>query len=309
MIRRAAVAALIAFIGLLSPAAGPVSAASPDPMDDPTRVRLSDLRPGIAAATRDRGRVYRDGCHVARAVTSPIHCIYGRRDGAKVVVVIGDSIIAQWWAAIDGAARRGGWRVVWMSKTACPAADVSTQGTTSRYTACDAWRRNVLTKVRGLARVDLLVMSGSSHARLLRRSDWSLITDPAAKRAEWQAGYQRTVDRVAGQVRRVVILRDTPIFRLLVPKCLVGSAGWTKPCSRLRANALSALHWEAELAVDAQYSWVRATDMANWICQPTRCWPVTSNRLLRYRDAHHLTNTYAAALAPAMYSRLRWLMR
>lgn len=309
MIRRGVAVILVVLAGLLSSAVAPVRAAVPNPADDPTRVSLSDLRPRTSAARYDRGRVYRDGCHVARAVTSPIHCIYGRRDGAKVVVVIGDSIIAQWWAAIDGAARRGGWRVVWMSKTACPAADVTTRGTTSRYAACDTWRRNVLTKVRNLARVDLLVMSGSSHAILLRRSDWSVIADLDARRAEWEAGYRRTVERVAGQVNRVVILRDTPTFRLLVPDCLVNSAGWTKPCSRLRSSSMSELHWQAELAVDSQYPWVRATDMANWICQPTRCWPVTSNRLLRYRDAHHLTNTYAAALAPAMYSRLRWLMR
>jgi hypothetical protein len=196
-----------------------------------------------------------------------------------------------------------------MSKTACPAADVTIRSGTSRYAACDAWRRNVLTKVRNLARVDLLVMSGSARSTLLRRADWSVISDPSEEAAEWEAGYRRTVDRVAGQVRRVVLLRDTPSFRFLVPACLVAEAGWTRPCSGLRSSSLEAPHWQAEMAVDARYAWVRATDMSNWICQPTRCWPVTSNRLLRYRDAHHLTNTYAAALAPAMYSRLRWLMR
>jgi len=55
--------------------------------------------------------------------------------------------------------------------------------------------------------------------------------------------------------------------------------------------------------------WFRATDFGDWLCQPTRCWPVTSTHVLRYRDGHHLTNTFAIAMAPAMYSRLRWLMR
>ena len=306
---RIGIAGLLVLSGLLPLSARPVSAAVPDPADDPSRVSLSTLQPRTSAAPYDLGRVYRDGCHVARATTSPTHCTYGRRDGTKVVVVIGDSVMAQWWAAIDGAARRGGWRVVWMSKTACPAADVTISSGSSRYAACDTWRRNVLTKVRNLPRVDLLVMSGSSRSTLLRRANWAVITDPDAERMEWEAGYRRTVDRVAGQVRRVVILRDTPSFRFLVPSCLAAKFGWTQPCSGLRSSSLEALHWQAETAVDARYAWVRATDMADWICQPTRCWPVTSNRILRYRDAHHLTNTYSVALAPAMYSRLRWLMR
>jgi hypothetical protein len=309
MTRVGVASALLTLVGLVAATVGPVAAAVPLPADDPTHVALSSLQPRTSAAARDLGRVYRDGCHVAHAVTTPTHCIYGRRDGTRVVVVVGDSIIAQWWAAIDGAARRAGWRVVWMSKSACPAADVTVRSAGTRYTQCDTWRRNALTKVRGFARVDLLVMSGSSSSTLIRRTDGSVITDPAAAAGEWGAGYKRVVDRLAGQVRRIVILRDTPSMGFAVPSCLVAHSGWTRSCSRLRSAAYTTARWQAEQAVDAQYGWVRATDMADWICQPTRCWPVTSGRILRYRDSHHLTNTFAAALAPAMYSRLRWLMR
>jgi SGNH domain-containing protein len=307
--KRLGLAILVILWSPLFAAAAPVRGATPDPADDPHTVVLATLRPTIAAAKYDRPRVYRDGCHVAAPTTRPISCIYGVRTGRKVVVIVGDSIMAQWWAALDGAARRGSWRIVWMTKSGCPAADVTVRSGSGRYAACDTWRRNVLAKVRGLARVDLLVMGGSSQSTVLRRSSWAAIVNPMAKAAEWQAGYERTVRAVAGQVRRVVILRDTPTFLVDVPRCLATHGGSTIACSRLRASALSAPYWQAERAVDAQFAWVHATDMAGQLCQPTRCWPVTSSRILRYRDRHHLTNTYAAVLAPAMYSRLRWLMR
>jgi SGNH domain (fused to AT3 domains) len=309
VIRIRALSLVTILVGLLAVVVGPVAAAVPDPAADPMHVALATLQPRTSAATRDVGRVYRDGCHVGHTVTTPTHCTYGRRDGTKVVVVVGDSIIAQWWAAIDGAARRAGWRVIWMSKSACPAADVTVRSAGTRYTQCDTWRRNVLTKIRSFARVDLLVMSGSSSSTLIRRSDGAVIGDAAAAAAEWGAGYKRVVDRLAGQVRRIVILRDTPALGFAVPSCLVAHTGWTRPCSRLRSAAYTVARWNAEQAVDVQYTWVRASDMGDWICQPTRCWPVTSSRILRYRDSHHLTNTFAAVLAPAMYSRLRWLMR
>jgi hypothetical protein len=311
MIRRGTAGSLVFFAVLITLVAmpAPANAASPDPADDPTRVSLSTLRPRISAAVSDRGRPYADGCHAAPAVTRPVHCTYGRRDGRIRVVVIGDSITAQWWAAIDGAARRGGWRVTWMTKSACPAADVTVRRLGTRYTACDTWRRNVLTKIRGLSRVDLVVMSGSSSSTLLRRRDGSVISGTTLRATAWRNGYQRTIDRLAGQVRRVVILRDTPAFTRSIPKCVAAQGGSTQPCSRDRSASLSMPTWHAELSIDAAYGWVRATDLADRLCQPTRCWPVTVERLLRYRDDHHLTNTYAAAMAPAMYSRLRWLIR
>jgi hypothetical protein len=309
VIRTCAALILACSVGLLAPAVRPVDAASPDPADDPARVSLSDLRPRPSTAAADVGRPYRDGCHVPQAVTRALHCVYGRSTGTRVVVVVGDSIAAQWWAAIDGAARTAGWRVVWMTKSACTAADVTIRRSGTRYHQCDTWRRNALAKVRNLPRVDLLLLSGSHSAAMLGRRTGALITGSAAQRAEWQAGYRRVVDRVAGQVRRVVILRDTPTFPSAVPRCLAAHGGWTRSCSVLRSSGLPSTRWAAEVAVDAAYGWVRATDMADRLCQPTRCWPVTSGRLLRYRDNHHLTNAYARAMASAMYSRLRWLMR
>ncbi len=139
------------------------------------------------------------------------------------MIVIGDSIAAQWWAAIDGAARRAGWRITWMTKTACPAADVTVRSQGVRYTACDTWRRNVLTKIRGFARADLVVMAGSSSSTLIRRSDGAVITDPAAAATEWGAGYRRSIDRLAGVARRVVILRDTPVVRVVDPELRRGT--------------------------------------------------------------------------------------
>ena len=309
MTRRSTLALIVACGLFLVTGVLPVRAAVPDPADDPTHVALSTLHPRTSAAATDLARVYADRCHVGHDVTTPTHCTYGDRDGTIRVIVIGDSIAAQWWAAIDGAARRAGWRITWMSKTGCPAADVTVRSAGVRYTACDSWRRNVLTKIRGFARADVVVMAGSSSSTLIRRTDGVVITDPTVAAAEWAAGYRRSIDRLAVVAKRVVILRDTPSFASSIPSCVAAHSGWTSPCSRARSAAFSTARWNAELAVDAAYSWVRATDLGDWLCQPTRCWPVTSSHVLRYRDGHHLTNTFSIVMAPAMYSRLRWLMR
>src|SRR5262245_11015786 len=77
-----------------------VDAAMPDPASDPDRVALSDLRPRIADADGDIGKPYSAGCHVAVEITTPTQCRFGDRDGPLVLVVLGDSAVAQWWGAI-----------------------------------------------------------------------------------------------------------------------------------------------------------------------------------------------------------------
>ena len=92
-------------------------------------------------------------------------------------------------------------------------------------------------------------------------------------------------------------------------RCLIVHEGRTKPCSRDRASALAISLWRVEKAVDERYDWVRAIDLSGWICRHDACWPVTSNDIVRYRDRHHLTNTFARALAPVMADRLRAAIR
>ena len=134
---RIGIAGLLVLSGLLPLSARPVSAAVPDPADDLSRVSLSTLQPRTSAAPYDLGRVYRDGCHVARATTSPTHCTYGRRDGTKVVVVIGDSVMAQWWAAIDGR-RAAGWLACHLDEQdGVPGCRCTISSGSSRYAACD----------------------------------------------------------------------------------------------------------------------------------------------------------------------------
>jgi hypothetical protein len=308
MRERRRLAISLVLLSLLLPAAA-TEAATPDPTDDPSRVKLTDLRPRISRAARDLGQPYAAGCHVALEVTTPTRCLYGDRDGRTIVVVFGDSVVAQWWSAIQRAALHAGWRVVWMTKRSCPAADVTVLFDGRPYAACDTWRRDALAVIRELKQVDLVVMGSWSRNTLVSRTDDSTIPAGTPRASEWRAGYQRTVEALAGVALHVVILRDTPMLEADAPRCLRTHSGRTKPCSRDRTAALTARLWRAEQAVDGSYDWVRAIDMSARICKRKACWPVTADGVLRYRDDHHLTNTYARTLAPALASRLRSVIR
>lgn len=286
--------------------ASPAQAAVPDPANDPAYVPLSQLRPSVATASGDRPPLYADGCHVSAESTAPTSCIYGDPNGTRVVVAIGDSTIAQWWSALDGAARAQRWRLVWMTKSACPAQDVTLRLNGSPYTACDTWRRNVLAKIRNMPRVDIVVMGGAARSTLMRRGTSTVITDPAERDEEWRRGTLRTFTALKGEVRRAIVFRATPAFTVNVPQCLRQYNGWTRWCSRDRKSAVVDGAWAAERAAANAYTWARATQFTDDICRPDRCWPVTSTKVLRYRDKHHMTATFVRALTPTVRYRLAW---
>jgi len=56
------------------------------------------------------------------AIVKP--CVFGSADSEKTVVLIGDSIAAQWFVAIPRIFTQPDWRVVVLTKSSCPMVDV-----------------------------------------------------------------------------------------------------------------------------------------------------------------------------------------
>jgi hypothetical protein len=61
--------------------------------------------------------------------------------------------------------------------------------------------------------------------------------------------------------------------------------------------------WTAAEAAVASGAGATFIDPTPWICRTDPC-PAVTGRLLVFRDQHHLTATYARALAERLYARL-----
>src|SRR5690606_25002937 len=100
------------------------------------------LRPSLGSAF-DRPGAY-EACHQGQRSAVVLVCRSGPRSGIRVVL-IGDSHALQWLAPLERVAKARGWRVWWMTKSACPMADVP-----SGQASCRAWRDAALRKVAAL---------------------------------------------------------------------------------------------------------------------------------------------------------------
>src|SRR3954451_13709596 len=188
----------------------------PEPANDPVKVSVSSVRPAPAHAESDEPVVYRNGCHVyTRAGTYAHFCVYGDRHARTTMVLFGDSHVAQWFPAFDGAAPLQHVKLLYITKTSCPAQDVSVRvwERDIPYGACDVWRNHALALIKKLKHVDLIIVGGYAHHQVTKRHT-NLRLSGAARTREWEAGTRRTVASLHAVADHFVILRDTPLMRL-----------------------------------------------------------------------------------------------
>ena len=314
---------LVVVVGLLAVTAAPsdglagpqtraanaqrAATAFPAPAKDPSRVSVANVRPAPAHAASNEPVVYKNGCHVyTRAGTRAHFCVYGDKNAKTTMVLFGDSHVAQWFAAFDGAARAQHIKLLYITKTSCPAQDVTVRvwQRNIRYAACDVWRVHALALIKNLKHVDLIVMGGYAHHQVTKRHT-NIRLKGAARTREWEAGTRRTVAAIHGISDHLVILRDTPLMRVNTAQCIVSTHGNNRACQTSTSLAKADLVWHAEQRVAERYHNVGVADFTSSFCSTTRCRPVTSTRILRWRDQSHMSLTFSRLLVPRVRLMLR----
>jgi peptidoglycan/LPS O-acetylase OafA/YrhL len=246
------------------------------------------------------------GCHLPYFRTESPACAFGDTASATTVVLFGDSHAAHWFPALERLAREDGVRLVSLTKSGCAAADVRPRGAARDriVAACTEWRAATLRRIVA-ARPALVVMASSS--RHVDRADGG--TGDAGIGAEaWRAGTRRTLSALSRAGIPVRLVRDTPWAGADVPGCLARAAwtaGWRtpRPCTFPRDTPLGTRVAELEARAAAGVPGVRVLDLSDAICRASPCRPVRDGRVI-FTDAHHLTGTFSASLAPVLRQRL-----
>jgi peptidoglycan/LPS O-acetylase OafA/YrhL len=239
------------------------------------------------AASDDVAAVYRLGCDSPPADASVRPCIFGGGGATRTAVLWGDSIGTQWFAPAVQVFTRPGWRLVVLTKSACPivAAPVFSSQFGRDFTECARWRADAAAWLRE-QRPDVLLV-GSSDAYLIAP-------------AQWEAGTREVLDAVAPAAGHVFLFAATPSLPFAAPACLsrrerqgrFGRLDCAAPAIDERAAVRDAL---ARAAAGHRNVALLRFDEA--VCPGGRCAAERDGRIV-YRDNTHLTAAFAATLAP-----------
>jgi hypothetical protein len=220
------------------------------------------------------------------------------------VVLFGDSHAAQWFPGMEKMALDRGWRLVIVTKSACSAASVRIYQTALKrpYDECVAWRESVWGYVASL-KPAMVVMTSAAAGGTLVDETGTKVTDAGYADRSWIDGWIRTAGKLAGTGARIVLLEDTPYQAGDPVECLSLHPENPASCVVSAGAALPEPNRRRAIAAALKARGVTVVDPVPWFCTPLRC-PVIVGNVLVYRDAGHITATYARMLAPQLEQAL-----
>jgi hypothetical protein len=219
----------------------------------------------------------------------PRDCIFADKDSDFTLAVIGDSHTSHMFPAFQKAAMARGWRIVTFVKASCPFVDIRIWITLleREYPECLEWNENVVSRLRQI-RPDLTVTIPFRWIHAMEP-----IND-SPKRQGRSIG--RMLTRVPGP--KVVIV-DTPWSWKDIPDCLDEHPVNPDACA-LPTNSRTAGGVVVRERMAAKIGGARFVDLTPKFCPAYPCPVVTATGLIKFRDEHHLTATYAKTLAYAV---------
>lgn len=248
------------------------------------------------AEQSDKPSSYSNGCHGTVEQTRPRACDYGNTKGRRRVLLIGDSQAAQLQPALHEYGRRNGVRVTVITKSSCPAANVSIQlwKKNVAYKACDSWHRTVIAGLRkhSFGRFDVAVISSFGDYQVVRPgTNRRLVT--SARNTAWRDGTARILAELRRSARRVIVVRSSPTLRPSTMSCLIRSYPNGSGCTTPITEALVPATWQAENAAVSRTAGAAAVDLSTRYCAGGVCRPV-AGKYLAFRNSTHWGRTFSA---------------
>jgi hypothetical protein len=263
-----------------------------------TRRVPHNLVPPLTEAKQDVSLAWSDGCLVGgNATTNKTGCVFGDTNSHTTIVLFGDSHAAAWFPAVDAISQRQHWRLVFMGKVGCPAADVVVRHHDgSPYTTCLTWRHNSERQIAELHPAMVVVTSSEYRASPADNV-------PTGHGNTWLNGLAAAFKALHRGTTHVVFVADVPRLKQPAVDCISAHIADVFPCTVARRKAFL---WpnirQRELKL-AKAEGVVGIDPAPWFCTPDRC-PVIADNMLIFRDGQHIMPEWSAFLAPLLEARL-----
>jgi len=228
----------------------------------------------------EKPSVYGDNCHSNYGETKSGDCTYGDINSKTTVVLYGDSHAAQWFPALEALANDRGFKLVSLTKSACPSVDVprADQGA-FKNVHCDKWRDDSIARIKKL-RPAAVIMSSFQY-----------FNPPSGYPDEyqwWKEGQIRLLDALRGSSKHLIYISDTPRPLRDIPNCLASRD--PQSCDSTEKSPVKIINGFEKV------------DPTPWLC--TNYCPAIQDGYVVYRDASHISVAAALALKSQLEAAL-----
>ena len=241
---------------------------------------LVDGKQTTLSSIEARPITYENGCHLNYHQSISPLCEFGKLDSTKTVVLYGDSHAAQWFPALNKLADEKGFKLINLTKSACPSIAVTRASVGAfQMKNCEEWRSSAISRI-AVMKPDLVILSSFEH--------YSPIGDPRKVEEWWVAGSKKSYQILQPLSPKLIYLLDTPLPDRNIPDCLA-----TTRADRCIANDEKGLPQVADFQI---------IKPSIWLCE-SDC-PGTVRGNVAYRDASHISVATSLELANRLWLAL-----
>lgn len=249
----------------------------------------------LAAVKTQLPLLYIYGCDSWDSSTQVHACIFGDKYAEKKAVIIGDSVLMQWFPVIAEYFIEQGWQLVALTKSSCPIINRSFyyERIKDTYRVCDVWRAQALQTIID-QKPEMVIMGGA-------------ITYPFSK-TDFQDGTREVFEQLLPHVRQIKLIAGSPSLGLDGPFCLARSNWLSRILPEVPDSACSrplrpdkSWQWQREIA--AQYPAVEFIELSRHICPGNVCSAKIGNTVV-YRDSLHLSAEFVLSLKDVIGAQL-----
>jgi hypothetical protein len=245
----------------------------------------------------DLPTIYAHGCD-SWATNSDIKpCIIGNANAKKTVVLIGDSIGAQWVSLFPAIFNSPEWRTIVLTKSACAMVDEEYfySGIGKIYTICTEWRNKSLKYLSSL-RPDIIFVGSAATYEF--------------SESQWIGGSSRVLADLSSVAGHVIVVAGTPSLSFNGPGCLERHTNSVTKSDMCRESLLTTQAEDVarylQIAIQ-KFSNVHLLNLNDLVCPGGVCSAQTPTGLVVFRDSQHLTNTFVRAQVWVVAKRIEKL--
>ena len=241
---------------------------------------LIDGKQVTIASIETRPAPYSDGCHLNYLQSLPPLCEYGELNSNITVVLYGDSHAVQWFPALEKLAREKGFKLVSLTKSACPSIAVVRESVDAfNMRNCAEWRANAIARIVS-AKPDLILLSSFEHyappGNIESVNQW------------WGDGSLQTYETLSSLTPQIIYIQDTPLPKRNIPDCLASTS--EDKCLASKRHGLP------------QVAKFEIVDPSEWLCDELCRGIVRGN--VAYRDSSHISVATALELSDSLWTAL-----
>jgi hypothetical protein len=242
-------------------------------LTDQSAISLGNGKSVSIATVVAKPKVYLDDCHVNNGEVLSAECTYGDLSSDKTIVLYGDSHAAQWFPALEKLARENEFKLVSLTKSACPATEVKkVQIGAYKNADCFKWRENSIKRMKEM-KPAAIILSGYQNFEVPKNS--------GSRATWWAAGQRVTFQSLRGISPKLIYISDTPHPSRDIPNCLASDGG--ELCDE---------NEKSDPRISGGFIKV---DPTPWLCTD-KC-PAIVNGIVAYRDASHISVDISKSLS------------